>query len=105
MGYFIGFVRSGSRGGKIAYMQGFFENVGRLDPESGSIQAPVVIDIATDFTEILEELGIPFEVLEKGPASITVGVPIDVAMKVPLLNPAIKNGKYYLVRSILRPES
>jgi hypothetical protein len=96
-------VRSAFREAKVSYLQGFFENVGTLDGGTRSVRVPVWKEIAGEFIELLKELCVSSEILDGGRERVMIQVPIEDVMKVPLMSPLIKDGKYYLVRLVLFP--
>ena len=94
----IRWIHSGSRGVKISFLQGFFESAGELDPVRRSMIAPVLPDYVEDIMRIFKDLNIQVSIVDADP--VTISVSLKEAIKIPLLNPAIKNGKYYDLRSL-----
>ena len=87
-------IRSEPYGAKVAYIQGFFEGAGAVDLASLSLQAPVRADLVCDIVRILTDIDVAVSILEYADPFI-ISVSLEDAKRVPLLNPAIKDGKYY----------
>ena len=87
-------VRSKSYNTKVAYVQGFFESAGEVDWTSLSLQAPVLLDLVCDIVRILGDLDVTVSIVEYADPFL-ISVSLEDAKRIPLLNPAIKDGKYY----------
>jgi hypothetical protein len=88
------------QGFRIAFLQGFFESAGEVDASTMSIRATVLPSFVQDILQLLRELKVEATIVDIDPPMIAVDV-YDVA-RIPLLNPVIKDGKYYEMSSLVR---
>jgi hypothetical protein len=79
---------------KVAYTQGFFEGAGEVDWASLTLQATVRADLVCDIVKVLTDLDVTVSIVEYADPFL-ISVSLESAKRIPLLNPAIKNGKYY----------
>jgi hypothetical protein len=82
-----------SRGFRIAFLQGFFESAGEVDVSTMSLRATVLPWHVQDILLLLR--GLDVEPADIGLDPPTISVDLSDVARVPLLNPVVKDGKYY----------
>jgi hypothetical protein len=85
---------------RIAFLQGFFESAGEVDAQTMSMRATVLPELVQDILQLLG--GLDIEAVIVGTEPPVIAVDVNRAARIPLLNPVIKDGKYYEMSSIVR---
>lgn len=65
-----------------------------------SLYAPVLSHIVWSVITLLEELNVRVTIVDSDSVTFIVAVRVEDALRIPLLQPAIRDGKYYRLRDI-----